>query len=403
MVLNIYLISEFGDLLQDIPGAFADPRIKIHLIGGAHSVFNKQENFLEIQKHPNKTFIKSLLLEVGLINSIDGLVIVGSDSEMREIAESDVNLGIKLKLLPIKNPEALKIFDSKVGLQEVMEKLKLQAPLGIVVNGPREFSDQKNQLQPPYLIKGDKGGGGIYVRRVSANSPYPKIDDIPFPFVLQEEISGPEISIDSYFVNGTLRAYIYSDQIKSMSKYGPSYMRRISRPANDDFLQTLKTFGEFVGVHGFVNATFIFDAKLNKHFLIEFDPRPNAWQFLAPILGIDLISIFTGSKSEMIETPNKVNFRIILLNRFIYYLSETGNPWKHLKALSALLDPDLLVISGKQLNRFEILGIFIFQSPRIVAFRILRKLFRLLPGSITNPIKRKGLTNRIARKIVGRL
>ena len=113
-----------------------------------------------------------------------------------------------------------------------------------------------------------------------------------------------------------------------------------------------------LGVQGFVNATFIFDTKLNQHFLIEFDPRPNAWQFLAPILGIDLITIFTGSKSEMIETPNKVNFRIILLNRFIYYLSEIGNPWKHFKALSALLDPDLLVISGKQLNRFEILGIF---------------------------------------------
>ena len=44
-MLNIYLISEFGDLLRDLPSAFTDPRARIHFIGGPRSVFNKQENF----------------------------------------------------------------------------------------------------------------------------------------------------------------------------------------------------------------------------------------------------------------------------------------------------------------------------------------------------------------------
>ena len=403
VMLNIYLISEFGDLLRDLPAAFTDPRVKIHFIGGPDSVFNKQENFLEIPKVSNMTFIQSLLLEDNLINLIDGLVIIGSDSEMREIAKAEVQLDFKLKLLPIKNPEAFKILDSKVGLQEVMEKLKLSAPLGAVITGLDELISQENYFNLPYLFKGDQGGGGAHVRRISVKSKHPKIDDIPFPFVLQEEIIGSEISIDAYFVNGNLRAYIYSDQIKNMSKFGPSYMRRIAQPPTEDFLQSLKAIGEFAGAHGLVNTSFIFDSKLDKHLIIEFDPRPNAWHFLAPTVGIDLVSVFTGPNSEIIETPDKVNFCIINLNRFIYFLSEFSNPWSYLKALSKILDPELLVINGKQLSRFEIFSIFISQSVRITTFKVLRKLFRCLPASITYPLKNKKVTNRIARKILGRI
>jgi hypothetical protein len=202
-------------------------------------------------------------------------------------------------------------------------------------------------------------------------------------------------------VNGVLGAYIYSNQIKSVSNYGPSYLRRVAQPPTEDFVKTLQTIGEFAGAHGLVNATFIFDAKSSKHFLIEFDPRPNAWHFLAPTLGIDLVSVFTGPKSEMIKTPNRVNIRIILLNRFIYYLSEFANPLKYLKALTEIFDPELLVISGKQLTRFETISIFISQSPRIAAFKISRKMFRRLPADIANPLKHRKITNRVARTILG--
>ena len=403
MKLTIYLISEFGDLLRDLPAAFSDPRVKILPIGGAHSALNKQENFIEIQKLPNKTFIQSLLLNEDLINSIDGLVLIGSDPEMREIAQAEVKLDTKIKLLPIKNPEAFKIFDSKVGLQAVIQELKLSGPAGIVIKNKKELDNQRNHFKVPYLIKGDQGGGGAYVRKVSNYQNYPNTNDIPFPLIFQDEVIGSEISVDAYFVNGFLRAYIYSDQIKSMTKYGPSYLRRVAQPPAEDFVKTLQTIGEFSGAHGLVNTTFIFDTKLNKHFIIEFDPRPNAWHFLAPTLGIDLVSVFTGPQSEMIKAPNRVDIRIILLNRFIYHLSEIVNPWRYLKVLSKILNPDLLVMNGKQLTRFEILNIFISQSARITTFKILRKLFRLLPETITSPLKNRKVTNRIARKILGRI
>ena len=402
-MLNIYLISEFGDLLRDIPVAFADPQVRICPIGGTHSVLNKQDNFLELQSLPNKTFMQTLLLNLDLINSIDGLVLIGSDPEMREIAEAEVDLDIKLKLLPIRNPEAFKILDSKVGLQEVLQKLQLPVPSGQIINGLEDLNNLGSRFKHPYLIKGDAGGGGVYIRRVSADSPHPSIDDITFPFLLQEEIVGSEISVDAFFNEGILRAYVYSDEIKSKRKYGPSYMRRIARPPTEDFLSTLQAIGEFAGVRGLVNGTFIFDPRLNKHFMIEFDPRPNAWQFLAPMYGIDLISIFGGSKSERIDTPNKVNVQIVLLDRFNNYLLDINNPWKYIKAAKELFDPECMVFSRKKLNTLEILKNLISQLPKNLAFKILRKIFRLLPSMILNPIKQRKLTNRMAQKVLGRI
>jgi len=159
--------------------------------------------------------------------------------------------------------------------------------------------------------------------------------------------------------------------------------------------------GRSTQAHGFVNTTFIMDSKINKHFLIEFDPRPNAWHFLAPSLGIDLISIFGGLASERIATPNRVDFRIINLDRFIFRLSDRRNPLTIAKEIATLFDPNLLVISGRKLNGLEIFKIIIFRLPRILAFKIMKKLFRLLPNKITEPLKRRRLTNRVARRVLG--
>lgn len=402
-VIDIFLISEFGYLLREIPLAFVGEKIKIVPIGGPFSIFKDHPNYVEIKKVKKETFVESFLSNESLLKTVEGLVLIGTDSELREISQADIAVNLKIKLLPIKNPHAFKILDSKVGLQAVIEDLKLSGPAGIVIRNKEELENQRKFFKVPYLIKGDQGGGGAYVRKVSSDQNFPNTNDIPCPLVFQEEVIGLEISVDAYFVNGSLKAYIYTDQIKSMTKYGPSYLRRVAQPPTEDFVKTLQTIGEFAGAHGLVNTTFIFDAKLNKHFIIEFDPRPNAWHFLAPTLGIDLVSVFTGPKSEMITTPDRVDIRIILLKRFIYHLSEMVNPWSYLKALSKILDPDLLVMNGKQLTRFEILSIFISQSVRITAFKILRKLFRFLPANITIPLKQRKATNRVARKILGRI
>jgi hypothetical protein len=400
-MLNIYLISEFGNLLKDIPLAFTNQDVKIFTVGGSRSLFKKHENFVEVPSITSNSFIQSLLLEEKLIDFMDGLVLIGSDPEMREIVEANVNLDIKLKLLPIKNPEAFKILDSKVGLQQLTAALQLSAPKGLVIEKYADLSHIEDRINLQYFFKGDKGGGGANVSRMSVNSPVPNIQDLTFPLLLQEEIVGTEVHIDAYFANGILRAYIYTDQIKSMSKYGPAYERRIARPPIEDFLDPLEATGKFTKAHGMVNTTFIFDCKLNKHFLIEFDPRPNAWHFLAPSLGIDLVSIFSGLATEKIATPNRVDFRIVNLDRFIYHLSDRKNPLVFAKELATIFDSNLLVIRGHKLNGLGIFKILVVRLLRILAFKLTRKLFRILPGKITNPLKRRNITNKIAYRILG--
>jgi len=401
VMLNVYLIGEFGDLLKDIPLAFTNKNVNIYPIGGSNSLFKKHENFVEVSTIAGSTFIQSLLLEGKLINSFDGLVLISSDPEMREIAEADCSLEIKLKLLPIKNPMAFGILDSKVGLQELIDKLKISAPPGLIIENYAELNHIEGRINLPYFFKGDRGGGGAHVRRVSADSSIPNSSELTFPLLIQEEIVGSEISVDAFFSNGSLVAYIYSGQIRSMSKYGPSFERRISRPPTEDFLIPLEALGRATQAHGFVNTTFIMDSKINKHFLIEFDPRANAWHFLAPSLGIDLTSIFGGLASEEIATPNRVDFRVINLDRFIFRLSDRRSPLTITKEIATLFDSNLMVISGRKLNRLEIFKIMIFRLPRILAFKIMKRLFRLLPNKIREPLKRRRLTNRVARRVLG--
>ena len=387
--------------MRYIPTAFTSYEATIHCVGGAHSAFKKQENFRKIPGQANHSFIESLLLETELIQSLNGLVLIGTDAEMREIAEAEIDLEMKLKLLPIKNPEAFKILDTKVGVQSVVQQLKLSAPRALVINNKTDLEKIEGEIALPYFYKGDSGGGGAFIHKVAANEPPPKVSELSYPFLVQEEITGSEISIDAFFVNGILKAYVYSDQIKSIRLYGPSYNRRIARPATEDFLIALQSMGEFTGVYGLVNTTFIFNPELGKHLLLEFDPRPTAWHFLAYFLGINLGETLTTSHIGAVQFPSTHNFRVTLMERFLMYISSVNNPWQLIRAFKDLYSSNVIIMRGNEINTTEALKILIVHAPRYVVFAFTRKLFRLLPSFITTPIKKRGITNLIARRMIG--
>jgi hypothetical protein len=398
---NIYLISEFGYTLRNIPFAFSGPQVKIYRVGGPNSKLKKQENFREIPRRANHSFIQSLLLEEQFIESLNGFVIIGTDAEMREIAEAEIDLNIKLKLLPIKNPTAFKILDSKVGFQSVVTELQISAPQGFVIENTRDLEKIKISSDIAYFLKGDKGGGGAAVHKVSASTLHSKALDMGYPFLIQEEIIGSDIAIEAFFVHGILRAYIYSDQVKSVSQYGVSYQRRIARPKDLDFLSTLQSMGEYTGIHGFVNTSFIFNPTLGKHLLFEFDPRPNAWHFLTHPLGINLSKIIIGPETGSVEAPNVHDFRITLLERFLTHIPGISHPRQLTRVCKNLFDSDLVIMGGKKISKIEMIRILIFYVPRYLLLRNAKKCFRLLPSSITTPIKRRGVTGTVAGRITG--
>ncbi len=388
-------------MLRNISTAFTDSQAKIYSAGGPFSIFKNRENFREIPSRANLSFIQTLLLEEQFIKSLNGFVIIGTDAEMREIAEAEIDLDIKLKLLPIKNPKAFKILDSKVGFQSAVTELQISAPQGFVINNTIDLENFKISRDIEYFLKGDKGGGGAAVHKVSASTFHSKALDMGYPFLIQEEIIGSDIAIEAFFVNGILRAYIYSDQIKFVSKYGPSYQRRITRPANIDFLSILQIMGQYTGVHGFVNTSFIFNPTLGEHVLFEFDPRPNAWHFLTHLFGMNLSQVLNASDTAPAQFPEMNNFRVTLFERFLAHITNVNNPWQLVKACKNLFDSDLIIMSGKKVSRKKMVIILILYPPRYLFLRIAKKCFGLLPSFITVPIKTRGVTSVLARRIIG--
>ena len=388
-------------MLRNISKSFTDSEVKIYSAGGPFSIFKNQENFREIPSRANLSFIQTLLLEEQFIKSLNGFVIIGTDSEMRQIAEAEIDLDTKLKLLPVKNPKAFKILDSKVGFQSVVTDLQISAPRGFAIENSRDLENFKISSDIAYFLKGDKGGGGAAVHKVSASTLHSKALDMGYPFLIQEEIMGSDIAIEAFFVNGILRAYIYSDQLKFVSKYGPSYQRRLTRPASTDFLSTLQIMGQYTGVHGFVNTSFIFNPTLGEHVLFEFDPRPNAWHFLTHLFGMNLSQALTASDSAMAQVPTINDFRVTLFERFLAHITTVSNPWQLVKACKNLFDSDLIIMSGKKVSKKKMVIILILYPPRYLFLRIAKKCFGLLPSFITVPIKRRGVTSVLARRIIG--
>ncbi len=111
---------------------------------------------------------------------------------------------------------------------------------------------------------------------------------------MQEAINSPMISIEAYYSNGQLVAWMYSEELGSISKFGPNYSRRYLNPENQSFVPTLQSLGLHAGLHGFVNCGLLRDTTGN-YLLFEADLRPNAWHYLFQHFGIDLKSVMESA------------------------------------------------------------------------------------------------------------
>jgi hypothetical protein len=85
------------------------------------------------------------------------------------------------------------------------------------------------------------------------------------------------------------------------------------------------------------------------------------------------------------------------------YITAVNNPWQLIKAFRDLYSSNVIIMRGKKINTTEALKILIVYSPRYVVFAFTRKLFRLLPSLITTPIKKRGITRRIAHRMIGNI
>lgn len=397
---HVYFIGENLGLLRNLEAIFLVDSWNIIYITSQKPIKNKSENYLHIETSKDKRFIEELLRKSELLESINGLVIFGSDHEMREVSISNCPIWIKKKLLPTKNEIGFSILDSKVGLTRILMELNIKSPRQYIFDSMIDIEMLEISKELPWLMKGDSGGGGSKVLDISnIDLEIPSQKNIGFPFVLQEKILGEEIYVEAFYWEGILTGYIYNKDVRNISTYGPSYSRLVAAPGNLDFLNSLVTLGKNLEISGLVNCTFILESNSNEHYLVEFDPRPNVWHHLAKYLEFDLPQLFEIGKYNFVQTPARFA-QVFSLDRYINFLERNLEIKNILRLLRIIFSNSIYVLefpNDSILYKFKFVAI---KFARISCFNLMKNLFRKMPRSFQDLIKRRGYTLSLSQFIL---
>jgi len=399
---NVYLIGERAGLLEKVDGLF-DPQLwKVTYIGGRNSHFAKLNSFILVDKLKGHSFIESLLLNTKIIESINGFVIFGSDPEMAEVVTSKCEIQIKEKLLPIKNINEFGIINSKVGLAQLFQRLGIQSPRQFIVQSQENINASLPKLSLPVLLKGDKGGGGAFVSLIEDINEMSesKVSHISYPYVIQEKIIGDQIALEAFYWQGELTGYIYDKDVEDIALFGPSFRRVVTLPTSFDFLDSLRVIGELLQISGLVNCTFILEQDSQKHYLVEFDVRPNIWHHLAPALGMMSERLFSPAVKMQLETP-LISIRVFSFIRFAQSASSRPNFMIWLQLLRTVSDESMFCIEVGSNKSLPKLNYAIRRIGRFLTFAILVQLFRKLPARAQYPFKKGRITTRVSSWILG--
>ena len=398
---NVYFIGENLGLLKNLEEIFPSNSWNITYITSKKRVNQKPENYFCIKPKKGNGFIAEMLGKSELIRSINGLVIFGSDYEMRQISESDCPIWVKKKLLPTKNELGFSITDSKVGLAKVLTQLKIKSPKQYVFTSMSDVDNQEIPQDMSWLLKGDTGGAGSKVLDIDRLD-LEMLDQkyIGFPFVVQEKIIGQEICVDAFYWEGSLTGFIYNTDICNISKYGPSYSRTITNPDNLDFLESLVTLGKYLGISGLVNCTFMLESKSREHFLVEFDPRPNVWHHLAKYLGLDLSQLFNADKFNTLQTSAR-SAHVLSLDRYLQFLEKNLNFKNFSKLIEFIFSKSMYIFESPNASIIFKLRFVEKTLGRRAVFNLMRNAFRKTPLSFQEFIKMRGYTLRFSRFILG--
>lgn len=191
------------------------------------------------------------------------------------------------KILPVSSIEARKLLGSKVGLSQLCDAHAILTPGFRVCRNGQDLVQACRELSFPLLIKSDLGaaGNGI-IRCEDPGCVRDACERLGFETVLlQEYVTGDIVAVEALYCDGFLLGYAGS--IVESAWPGPFGVscKRTYR----DMTELEPLLGQIgsLGLHGFVNMTFIHDTNSGIHYLIEADMRPQAWVPLARFVGMD--------------------------------------------------------------------------------------------------------------------
>ncbi|MEI9906819.1 MAG: ATP-grasp domain-containing protein [Actinomycetota bacterium] len=404
-MFQIYLVSAHGH--RRIPEFLAGPDVRITLICCSHNVLKKSDfvdEVIVISDHKRcETFISKFLKNRELIESLDGWILFSGDEEMYQIANSNLSTELKLKLLPVRNANALKILGSKSGMVELANETGIKMPRSLTANSHEELLEHAKTYASAFLVKGSRGSGGTSVKKFETVTSLVN-DPIPeewFPVIIQEFVEGNERSIEALFNNGKLLAWMYADQIVYLrNKIGPTSSRRYRTPPLMDFHDVLIKFGEVTKAHGFGSMAFMYSIKDKQHYLVEADLRTNDWLNFGRIFGINWTEVMRANSPQSEKYP--------------HILSEDGfyiRMWQR-EMEQALYDHDwrlaysLLKIKRSDRHPHIYQDVSVNRALKLRLFRLLplalaKTALALLPKSVERKLRERGIASKIGSQIAG--
>jgi hypothetical protein len=409
-MLNIFFIAAHGENFRRLPEFLAGPDVRITLICCSESMLRKSEfidDVIEISQHPLCTnFIEDLILNSKLLADIDGWVTFASDDEMHQVVQSDLSTKLKLKLLPIRKAECLKVLGSKAEFISICTSADVPIPRSEIVEVPISLPASLRDFSSPFVIKSDQGSSGAGVRIIldESNLVDAPIPDSWFPLIIQEFIPGEPRGVDALFREGHLVAWMYCDNFQFPSEFGPSVRRRYVRPPSLDFEESLQRFAKATGAHGFANCSFFYLEDENRHVVFEIDMRTNAWHHYGDLFGLHWADLMARPLVEVIAKVHSPEYlptegvHLLHWQRFTEY-AILNRDWKNLLRLLRMKKADRspLTYRDSAINQAQILGLF-----RLGLLSLAKTIFEALPKNVQHRLKTGGITARFASRVTTR-
>ena len=357
----------------------------------------------QIIKCENLEEIKEKALEL-FVQDKNNLLVFGDDEDMYQISRMGLSQDQQCAIFPTKNESGLGLLGSKAGLTKFCIEHGISHPKSVVVDTPEQLQTSLSSFTYPLFIKGDRGGGGATVFNLVTPSDFDLVNlaERDFPVIVQEAINSPMISIEAFYSHGQMVAWMFSEELGSISKFGPNYSRRYLNPENQSFIPTLQSLGDHAGLHGFVNCGLLRDPE-SSYLLFEADLRPNAWHYLFKHFGIDLKSVMdsaaAGNKVAPlfpINLPIK-GIELRLRSREILLAMATKDFRRYMQVVLRLRQVDRgCWVTGAPASS----GPFIAPAKLILMF-VLKAIFDQMPGRFISWAKARRLTGRVVWRLLG--
>ena len=347
--------------------------------------------------------IKEKALELNAQDK-DNWIVFSDDEDMYQISRMGLIQDEQCAIFPTKNVSGLGLLGSKAGLTKFCVEHGISHPKSVVVDTPEELQASLSSFTYPLFIKGDRGGGGVSVFNLVMPSDFNSVNltERDFPVIVQEEIDSPMISIEAFYSHGQLVAWMFSEELGSISKFGPNYSRRYFNPKNQSFIPTLQSLGHHAGLHGFVNCGLLRDTTGN-YLLFEADMRPNAWHYLFKHFGIDLKSMMDSAAAG-----NKVNplfpisipaegIELRLRSREILLAMATKDFRRFVQVALQFRQVD----RGRWVTGAPPSSGPVFAAAKLILMFVLKAIFDQMPACFISWAKSRRLTGRVVWRLLG--